>query len=863
MEQTQKQNLQNLRLRRQSRIGDKVFKKLIRLEDYLSQYDLGRLKRPAKITAGLLEKYGDGLSLGLSTKLSREAWGTSFFDDVRKDAYDAGIVPGLLTDAAGLGLEAYGFIRGAGGKIPKFSPRIAARATRIPFVGKALSKATEPLMNAGVAAVYGANQASDLNQAAENAGQSAALSLLLDRIAPPVGEAVRKGLGKAAENPYLRSWFAKFGAQADDYVQNATRDLYGRLEKILGAQKLDRALERAKQLKRSLIEVLDGKDVRRILSDLQADRATMGAKRKEVRTQNAYRAQNIVGRSMGKAGSIKDDDALLKYYRDQAMDYYKALKNQGDLEKYELAGAFERLASEVKPKLGIKRPEEYFDILLGQSAQLKRPLLKDLEHFTKDPERREFVDTMTRTYRAPDVSAIAYKDGLPRRVLMKKYNKDDVGFYDLIIEHDNGFYTKFPKKKARGAAEQFEEPFYDLYVKDKSLIKGYRPLKEAIHGNPSAKTSLAKDIGMGPSKVRDYSIAQNANLVNPLRAEIENKNLIKGYRPVKEAAIGNPSAKANLSKDIGMGPSEVRDYSMAQTRSDVKGYVDGLDTYLKSLGTGPSALLRDAKGRPGRVPFMSHVGRITHYDPVVSGAVRQAKQMPSLAALPDADAAVLLQARDILSGQGIKDQSAKKAVRDLDFAIKEAYPDYGLWLKNTPDKDIYNKAVSNPRFDPLNDMVAPKAFKTEVTRIAPPARTKILQNTQNKMMTDPSGRLTYRNVFKPSFGRKMAALTQDWIIDDLVKEAKIGANAIANLNFAAKRPIPLHGFSRLRKSAASMFGGYQGKAKQAAEFLTNPIRRLNPSDLRAPWELDLKPYLNRFLTVPVVKGIGSLQDEDS
>lgn len=703
-------------------------------------------------------------------------------------------------------METYGFIKGPGGKIPKISPRIAAHAARIPFVGKALSKATEPLMNAGVAAVYGANQASDLNQAAENAGQSATLSLLLDRIAPPVGEAVRKSLGKAAENPYLRSWLAKFGAQADDYIQNATRDMYGRLEKILGAQKLDRALERAKQLKRSLIEVLDGKDVRRILSDLQADRATMGAKRKEVRAQNAYRAQNIVGRSMGKAGSIKDDDALLKYYRDQAMDYYKALKNQGDLEKYELTGAFERLASEVKAKLGIKRPEEYFDILLGQSAQLNRPLLKDLEHFTKDAERREFVDTLTRTYRAPDVSAIAYKDGLPRKVLMKKYIETKKPHYDLIIEHDNGFYTKFPKNKAREAADQYKEPFYDLYVND--------------------------------------------------------KNLIKGYRPVKEAAIGNPSAKAILSKDIGMGPSEVRDYSMTQTRSDVKGYVDGLDNYLKTLGTGPSALLRDAKGRPGRVPFMSHVGRITHYDPVVSGAVRQAKQMPSLAALPDADAAVLLQARDILSGRGIKDQSAKKAVRDLDFAIKEAYPDYGLWLKNTPDKDIYNKAVSNPRFDPLNDMVAPKAFKREVTRIAPPARTKILQNTQNKMMTDPSGRLTYRNVFKPSFGRKMAALTQDWIIDDLVKEAKIGANAIANLNFAAKRPIPLNGFSRLRKSAASMFGGHQGKAKQASEFLTSPMRRLNPPDLRAPWELDLKPYLNRFLTVPVVKGIGFLQDED-
>lgn len=786
---------------------DTLFHELDRFGNRLSGYHMNFLKGVRNGTLGALERLGDGLTLGTSTALSRGAWGTSFFDDVRNDAYESGMVPGVLTDGIGLGIEAAAFLRGPGRSLKQASA-LARLAARSPLGKAILSKVTEPSLNALVAAAYGANQAADLNRAAENARKSAATSLILDAAAQPAGYLIKKGISFGAQNPYIAPFFKKIGTNANDFIQNRTRDIYGRLEKVLGAEKLNQALSRARQLKRSLIEVLDPRDIRGVLSETSAARDVFAEKRAQLRTQNAGRVRNIIGRHLGKEASLTDDDALLDYYRKRGMDYYKSTQRAGDLEKYELARAFERLPLTPKEKLGIKKPEEYLDILNGQSAQVGRPILEDIGHLTYDAQRKEFVDTLARTYREPDISAIAYnKNEVPRKVLMKKYLNNDKKLYDLIIEHDDGIYTKFPKKDVRGIAEQFKEPFYDLYAKD--------------------------------------------------------KNLIKGYRPLEKATLGNPSAKANLTKDIGMGPSEVRDFNIAQNVKDVKGYVDGLDNYLKTLANGQAALLKDAKGRVGRVPFLSHVGRATHYNPVISSAVKSAKQMPSLANLPDTEAPVLLHARDILNREAVRNKAARKAVADLDFAVKTAYPDYGTWLRYTPGKDVYNKFVSNPRFNPLNDLVHPNAFKKDVSRLFPPVRTKILQNTQKQMMENPFGKLTYQNIFSPSFKQKMTALTSGGIVGEMVNEAKIGMQAIANLNLAAKRAKALNGLPRLRKSVISAFEklGGTSKGQTAAEFLTNPAHRLNPADLRVPWKFNSVPSLGRLLTVPVVKSIGAFQDE--
>ncbi len=177
---------------------------------------------------------------------------------------------------------------------------------------------------------------------------------------------------------------------------------------------------------------------------------------------------------------------------------------------------------------------------------------------------------------------------------------------------------------------------------------------------------------------------------------------------------------------------------------------------------------------------------------------------------------------------------------------------------------MYRKFVSNPRFDLLNDLVHPNAFKKDIPRLNEPVRTKILQNTQERMMENPFGKLTYRHVFNPSFGQKAAALTRSGIIGDMVNEAKIGRQAIANLNLAAKRPQPSYGMSRLRKSGISAFEKLWGKPNgyRSAEFLTRPVRRLDTNDLRAPWEFNSTPFLGRFLTVPIVKSIGTVQEEN-
>ena len=399
---------------------------------------------------------------------------------------------GELTKGLGVASEIGGNILGAGGALVKGLQNTGLNGLKLATAAGGIE-----------GAAYGLTGSDRLTDAPENLVSGAGFGAVSGALGEGAGRALGSGLRGLkyvlSRNPNKAGGRALYGL---------TEQLAENTGNRLNAENLvNNALNDAERTGRSLIEVADEPIV-----DIaqQARQKTPAAgymlqnRLNQAREAQPAELRSFVNDVLGTSSRGNSVAEVTAKAQAKARPIYQKLDNLGDLEIYEIAGKFNKLPMAEREILGIRTPQEYENILRQQARFANVGLFEDgidgINHFLKDSQRREMVNTLAETLENPDISALGHsKDGVPTRYSMKKYVDDPKKgkpIYDLIAQKREGeIYTKFPQRSARDAAKNFKSPLNDLSVKD----------------------TLQNDMGISPSSFGNNSISNISKIVKSNR----------------------------------------------------------------------------------------------------------------------------------------------------------------------------------------------------------------------------------------------------------------------------------------------------------------------------------------------------------
>ena len=361
------------------------------------------------------------------------------------------------------------------------------------------------------------------------------------------------------------------GLKKADFVLQPFQNRYLRaadaMKKIIGEDDLRKAMADTRRFSNDLAEVGNSKINRlaKIVREQTPEASDVFEIRLlEINQENPDYARGIVNLTLGKKTKLGNIEDITTAAKKQADPYYKQLEKMGDLEIWEIGQRLKNASAQSIKTIKRTRPEEYNAYVQEVAKREKLKLLGDIEHFTKDAKRNQYLNTLGSTAKNPDLSAtLTDKDGKIKQYLVKKYNNQfGQDIYDLIIKQDDGIYNKFPTN-LRYAAKQFKEPLDDLSV------NGTQSGNMGISPSPEGKYILS-DLGR--------FVNENEYLQNIIKRIRKNPVVDSLHPGMRQAANTDFSllnqAKKEIDREISL---------LAKNRSANREYIAEREIVKKNL----------------------------------------------------------------------------------------------------------------------------------------------------------------------------------------------------------------------------------------------------------------------------------------